>query len=84
MSMEIVEVAPPSEVLAEIDAKVGHEHRGEDLAKLARNAAKWNGSPLQIENGEGPAKDAPLRRFNPVPIEGEPASVTLVRDRGSY
>lgn len=23
-------------------------------------------------------------RFHPVPIQGEPASVTLLRDRGSY
>lgn len=34
-----------------------------------------------------PAQNSPVKikpRYNPIPIKGEPASVTMLRDRGSY
>jgi hypothetical protein len=93
MSVEIIEIALPSELCEQIDAQVGREHRGEYVAKLAKDAIQRGLPPATLQPArnspeaagtDNPSESRPPSRFNPVPIQGEPASVTLLRDRGNY
>lgn len=92
MSLQVIEVALPSEVLAQIDAEVGKEHRSEYLAKLARAATERTavvtsdpigGDRQQKDSSDGLVNEArPSSRFRPISVKGEPVSATLIRDRG--
>ena len=82
MSIQTIEIALPSDLIEQIDAEVGPERRSEFIADLAKSAVGRRATvqPDEVQSDLPPASS----RFNPVPIKGEPASVTLLRDRGSY
>jgi len=86
MSLQTIEIALPSDLIEQIDAEVGPDHRSEFLTQVASEAVSRKRAPKRAQ--DSPQSDhagiPQTSRFKPVPIKGEPASVTLLRDRGSY
>jgi|GEM_PF-6606318 len=86
MSLQTIEIALPSDLIEQIDAEVGRDHRLEFLAEVVADAVKRKVTSeltQEAEQDERPGITS-TSRFNPIPVKGEPVSVTLLRDRGSY
>lgn len=84
MSLQTIEIALPSDLIEQIDAEVGSDHRSEFFAQLASKAVQHKilsttRTSLEDEIAKGPNTS----RFKPITIRGEPISDTIARDRGN-